>query len=71
MKSSHFFLTVAISIALIVNTCHSTSYVGSGNDLTCNTFDDNGKCIKCSFRYFMDSKTGLCTKISDNCKTWK
>ncbi len=39
-------------------------------DPNCNSYDSSNNCLQCSYRYYKNSQTGLCTKISDNCQTW-
>jgi hypothetical protein len=39
-------------------------------DPNCNSYNSDGSCKKCSFRFFNNTKTGFCTKVSDLCATW-
>lgn len=39
-------------------------------DPYCNEYNVDGSCKKCSFRYYFDQKTKLCTQVSDFCATW-
>ncbi len=48
-------------------TCVAGSNSGNNptSDPNCETFDSNGVCTQCKYRYYLDSGSGLCTKVSD------
>ncbi len=34
----------------------------------CTTYNDNGSCTLCGFRFYLSG--GICLKVSDTCKSW-
>jgi hypothetical protein len=48
------------------NTENNTNSENNTNtDPNCAEFDVNGACVQCYYRYYVDSATGVCLKISD------
>jgi hypothetical protein len=40
-------------------------------DIGCATWDwDKSKCLACSFRYVLNSNSGKCVPVNDNCQQW-
>jgi hypothetical protein len=48
---------------------NSTNIPDSENDNNCKTIVLK-KCTECYLRWYVDTKTGICAKVSDYCRTW-
>jgi len=54
---------------LTVGTNLKRSKLGNWKEVNCHTYDSEGYCLNCSYRYYFDSDM-TCKAISDQCKTF-
>ena len=61
---------VFLFMLLVAGVTAANVRILADKDPFCNEYNADGTCFKCSYKYYMDMDTKLCTQVSDYCATW-